>query len=65
MGRLQVSRAVLALVGVMVGGLLFTAGVWLAVDLAGGLMTGGVLLAAYCLLLADVEPAEGGGRGRL
>lgn len=64
MDRLQVSRAGLARLGVAVGGGVFTAGVWLAVDVAGGLMTGGVLLVAYCLLLADVDPARGGGRGR-
>jgi hypothetical protein len=40
---------------------MFTSGVWLAVDLAAGLMTGGVLVVAYCLLLADVDPDDGGG----
>ncbi len=63
MGLLRVSRAGIARAGVVVGGCLFTAGVWLAVDVAGGLMTGGVLTVAYCLLLADVDPARGGGRG--
>jgi hypothetical protein len=53
----------MARAGVVAGGCLFTAGVWLAVDVAGGLMTGGVLMTAYCLLLADVDPARGGGRG--
>ena len=58
------SRAVRARLGVVAGGSVFTAGVWMATDVAVGLMTGGVLLVAYCLLLADVDPAEGGGRRR-
>lgn len=58
------SRVGLARVGVLAGGGLFTSGVWLAVDMAAGLMTAGMGLVAYCLLLADVGPAEGGGRRR-
>lgn len=41
--------------GVFVGGVLVTAGIWVGVDLAAGLMTAGVLLVAYCLLLMDVD----------
>jgi hypothetical protein len=29
--------------------------VWVGVDLAAGLMVGGLLLVAYCLFLADVD----------
>lgn len=43
------------------GGGMFTSGMWLAVDLAAGLMTGGALLVAYCLLLTDVDADDGGG----
>jgi hypothetical protein len=35
-----------------------TAGVWVGIDLAAGLMVGGMLLVAYCLFLADTD---GGG----
>lgn len=64
MGRLQVNRAVRARLGVLAGGGLFTAGVGMAVDVAAGLMTAGLGLVAYFLWLADVDPAEGGGRRR-
>lgn len=56
------SRAAWARLGVMVGGVLFAAGVGLAVGAAAALMTAGAGLVAYCLLLADVEPREGVGR---
>lgn len=52
------SRAAWARAGVVAGGGLFAGGVGLAVDLAGALMVAGVELVAYCLLLADVAPAE-------
>ncbi len=39
-------------------------GVGLAVDLPASLMVGGIELIVYCLLVADVEPADGGGRRR-
>lgn len=64
MGLLRVSRRSLARLGVLAGGWTACAGVGMAVDLAAGLMSGGVLFAAWCLFLADVDPAEGGGRGR-
>ncbi|MEU0991941.1 hypothetical protein [Streptomyces sp. NPDC005953] len=60
MGRV---RMTVARVGVLVGGLVSSAGVGLAVDLAGGLIAGGLVFAAWCLFLADVSPGEGG-RGR-
>lgn len=50
--------------GVLVGGATASVGVGMAVGLAVGLVVGGVLFAAWCLFLADVDPAEGGGRGR-
>jgi uncharacterized membrane protein AbrB (regulator of aidB expression) len=45
----------MARLGVLSGGGLFTAGVWQAIDVPAGLMTGGMLLVAYCLLLTDVD----------
>ncbi|MEV7712297.1 hypothetical protein [Streptomyces sp. NPDC088270] len=62
MGRLRMTRAALARTGVMTGGALFTAGMGLGVGLAAALMTAGVLLVAYCLVLMDVGgPGDGGG----
>ncbi|MEU0667180.1 hypothetical protein ABZ508_02615 [Streptomyces lavendulocolor] len=61
MGRVRV-RAALARVGVLAGGLTSATGVGLGIDLAAGLMAGGAVVAAWCLFLADVDPAEGGGR---
>lgn len=61
MGRLRLTRAGLSRAGVIAGGGMFTSGMWLAVDLAAGLMTGGALLVAYCLLLTDVDADDGGG----
>lgn len=55
-------RAVLARVGVLAGGLVSSVGVGLGIDVAAGLMAGGVVFGAWCLFLADVDPAEGGGR---
>lgn len=55
MGRIRLTRAGMSRAGVIAGGGLFTSGVWLAVDLAAGLMAGGALLVAYCLLLTDVD----------
>lgn len=55
MGRIRLTRAGMSRAGVIAGGGLFTSGVWLACGLAAGLMTGGVLLVAYCLVLADVD----------
>ncbi|MEU0393819.1 hypothetical protein ABZ208_13750 [Streptomyces sp. NPDC006208] len=62
MGRLRVSKQALARLGVLAGGWTACAGVGLALDLAAGLMAGGTVFAAWCLLLADVDPAEGGGK---
>jgi hypothetical protein len=63
-GRISVSRAARARAGIVTGGVMVAAGAGLGLGLAVGLAVGGVLLVAYCLLLADVDPAEGGGRGR-
>ncbi|MFG2328258.1 hypothetical protein ACGFMM_01395 [Streptomyces sp. NPDC048604] len=60
MGRVRVSRATRARVGVLVGGWTAAAGVGLAAGLAFGLVAAGVVLAVWCLFLADVDPAEGG-----
>lgn len=62
MGRIRMTRTALARAGVMTGGGLFTAGIGLAVDLPAALMTAGIGLVAYCLLLMDVSPSgrEGG-----
>lgn len=61
MGRVRVSRQTRARFGVLVGGWTAAVGVGLAVGLALGLVAGGVVLAAWCLFLADVSPAEGSG----
>jgi hypothetical protein len=46
----------------MAGGAMVTSGSWLRLGLALGLVVGGVLLVAYCLLLADTDsPAKDGG----
>lgn len=58
MGRVRVTRTVLARAGVVTGGGLFTVGIGLAVDLAAALMTAGLGLGAYCLLLMDVAPPK-------
>jgi len=55
MGRVRVSAGARARAGVLIGGALVTAGIWVGVDLAAALMVAGVLLVAYCLLLMDVE----------
>lgn len=55
MGRVRVTGAARARLGVLSGGGLFTAGVWQAFGVAAGLMAGGVLVVAYCLLLMDVD----------
>lgn len=65
MGRVRVSRFGASRVGVLVGGWTASAGVWLAIDMAAGLMVGGGVLAAWCLFLTDVDkPRDGGGEGR-
>lgn len=62
MGRLQVSRAGASRMGVLAGAATAATGVGLAVGLAVGLVAGGLMFAAWCLFLADVDPAEGGGK---
>lgn len=62
MGRLRVSKQTRARWGVLAGGWTACAGVGLAMDLAAALMAGGTVFAAWCLFLADVDPAEGGGK---
>lgn len=62
MGRVRVTHAARARAGVIGGGGLVVAGVWLAFGIAAGLAVAGVLLVAYCLLLMDVdEDVDGGG----
>lgn len=61
MGRLRLTRAAWARAGVLAGGGLFTAGVWVGLDLAAALMVGGMLIVAYCLLLTDVDGRHDGG----
>jgi hypothetical protein len=62
-GRVRLTRAGRSQAGVLVGGGTFTAGMWVGVGLAAGLMTGGVLLVAYCLFLMDTEGPEKNGGG--
>ena len=65
MGRVRVSRFGASRVGVLVGGWTASAGVWLAIDMAAGLMAGGAVLAVWCLFLTDVDTSRGdGGEGR-
>lgn len=55
MGRLRLTRAGRARVGVLTGGAMAASGAGLGLGLAVGLVVGGVLLVAYCLLLADTD----------
>ncbi|MCZ0207908.1 hypothetical protein OZK63_21075 [Streptomyces sp. UMAF16] len=55
MGRLRLTRAGLARAGVLTGGAMTASGAGLGWGLAVGLALGGVLLVAYCLLLADTD----------
>ncbi|MEV8043558.1 hypothetical protein AB0P02_06855 [Streptomyces griseoluteus] len=59
MGRLRMTRAARARAGVLGGGAMVAAGAGLGLGMAVGLALGGVLLVAYCLLLADT--GDGGG----
>ncbi|MFZ3569427.1 hypothetical protein ACNYS0_20975 [Streptomyces sp. BH034] len=61
MGRLRLTRAARARAGVMTGGAMAAAGAGLGLGLAVGLVVGGVLLVAYCLLLTDVDGRHDGG----
>lgn len=54
MGRLRVSSQSRARGGVLTGGGMVAAGVGLWLGAAAALVVGGVLLATYCLLVADV-----------
>lgn len=63
MGRLRLTRAGRARAGVLTGGGLITAGVGVGLDLAAGLMVGGMLLVLYCLFLADVDLLDRDGGG--
>ncbi|MGV2914487.1 hypothetical protein [Streptomyces alfalfae] len=58
MGRLRLTRAARAKAGVLAGGAMAASGAGLGLGLATGLVVGGILLVAYCLLLADTD---GGG----
>lgn len=64
MGRISVSRAARARAGTILGGVLLAVGAGLGLGLAVGLAAAGALLVAYSLLLTDVDPPEGNGRGR-
>lgn len=63
MGRIRLTRAARARGGVLTGGGMVASGAGLAMGLPLGLIVGGVLLVAYCLLLADTDgPEKDGGR---
>lgn len=62
MGRVRVSRVAASRLGVLAGGATASVGVAMAAGLAVGLVVAGVVFAAWCLFLADVGPAEGGGK---
>ncbi|MDH6435602.1 hypothetical protein M2158_004079 [Streptomyces sp. SAI-144] len=64
MGRIRLTRAARARWGVLTGGGMVASGAGLAMGLSLGLIVGGVLLVAYCLLLADTEGPEKYGGGR-
>ncbi|MYU24753.1 hypothetical protein [Streptomyces sp. SID8352] len=65
MGGLRLTTEGRARAGVGGGGLLITAGIGLGAGLAAALITGGVLLAAYCLFFTDVGPgSRDGGEDR-
>jgi hypothetical protein len=51
-----------ARLGVLLGAVVAAVGVALAAGVAFGLMAGGSFFAAWCLFVADVSPAEGGGK---
>ena len=62
MGRIRLTRAARAQTGVLLGGAMTASGAGLRLGLAVGLIVGGVLLVAYCLLLADTDgPEQTGG----
>ncbi|WP_328941528.1 hypothetical protein OG259_07595 [Streptomyces sp. NBC_00250] len=54
MDRFRLTRKGWARAGVLAGGGLVTAGVGLAVDLAAALISSGVMLVAYCVVIADI-----------
>lgn len=55
MGRIRLTRAARARAGVLTGGAMVASGTGLRLGLALGLVVAGVLLVAYCLLLADTD----------
>lgn len=61
MGRLRMTPSGRARAGVLAGGAMAAVGSGLGIGLAAGLVVGGVLLVAYCLLLTDVHAGDGGG----
>ncbi|WP_409469070.1 hypothetical protein [Streptomyces sp. HC307] len=61
MGRIRMTPAGRARAGVLAGGAMAAVGSGLGLGLAVGLVVGGVLLVAYCLLLANVDADDGGG----
>ncbi|MEH0578987.1 hypothetical protein QBA54_31960 [Streptomyces sp. B21-108] len=58
MGRIRLTRAGWSRAGTLTGAAMASCGAGLGLGLAVGLAVGGVLLAAYCLFLADTD---GGG----
>lgn len=54
MGRIRLTRAGWARVGVLAGGGMVATGSGLALGVAAALVVGGVLLATYCLFVSDV-----------
>lgn len=61
MGRVRMTPVARARAGVMTGGAMVASGAGFGLGLAAGLVVGGVLLVAYCLLLTNVNPGNGGG----
>lgn len=61
MGRVWLTRAGWSRAGVLTGGAMATSGAGLGLGLAVGLVVGGMLLVAYCLLLAETDPEKDGG----
>lgn len=62
MGRVRVSGRSRARLGVLAGGWTASVGFWVSAGVAAGLVAGGLVFAFWCLFLADVDPAEGGGK---
>lgn len=55
MSRVRLTRRRRALLGYLLGCALVVAGAWVARGLAAGLIVAGLIVAASCLLLTDVD----------